>query len=51
MPETHRVSEACRLTGCGKTLWVRRNFTGLHVWGKPGLSGPSGLFGLSCVFG
>jgi hypothetical protein len=21
-----------RLTGCGKTLWARRNFTGLHVW-------------------
>ena len=21
-----------RLTGSGKTLWARRNFTGLHVW-------------------
>ena len=21
-----------RLTGCGKTIWVRWNFTGLHVW-------------------
>jgi hypothetical protein len=20
------------LTGCGKTLWARRNFTGPHVW-------------------
>ena len=20
------------LTGCGKTLWAHRNFTGLHVW-------------------
>ena len=28
-----------RLLGvCGKTLWARWNFTGLHVWGKPGLS-------------
>jgi hypothetical protein len=29
-------------------MWACHNFTGLHVWDKPSLSG---LFGLSRVFG
>jgi len=28
--------------GCGKTIVVREDFDGLHVWNKPSLSGPSG---------
>jgi len=27
------------LAGCGKTISAQRNFDGLHVWDKPGLSG------------
>ncbi len=27
------------LAGCGKTISLEQNFDGLHVWGKPGLSG------------
>ena len=30
------------LTGCGKTISAQQHFDGLHVWDKPGLSGPSG---------
>jgi len=32
-------------------MWARQNFTGPHVWDKLGLSGLSGLFGLSRLFG
>jgi len=30
------------LAGCGKTISAQRNFEGMHVWDKPGVSGPSG---------
>ena len=33
------------IAGFRQTLWARRNFAGLHVWEKPGLSGFSGSFG------
>ena len=44
-----------RTAGCGKTLLAPQGFDGLHVWGKPDLSGHlvclvgglSGLFGSS----
>jgi hypothetical protein len=38
----HPTAQVATPAGCGKTIFVEQNFDDLHVWGKPGLSGPSG---------
>jgi hypothetical protein len=35
------------LADFGKTISAQQDFDGLHIWDKPGLSGPSGLSGSS----
>ena len=36
------VAHGCRLANCGNIISAQQNFRGLHVWNKPGLSGPCG---------